>query len=652
METMLANPERMAQEVMAEALEPPPPVDFRAWAISNVRFGAESPIPGPYNPDLFPFFDRILEVLGPEHPARTVVLQKSAQIGGTVLAQIFIGGSLDLDPKLVLYSHPTTDNASRWVKQKWRPFLRQTSSLTRLFPATTSRDGSNSLLYQERIDGRGAIQISGANSEASLSMISPVLQVQDDLSKWEMNNAGDPESQADTRSKAFDWAKIFKISTPLIKAGCRISRAYKESTQERFQVPCPQCGHRHSLEWENFVTSIDPEKPGAAHFTCPKNGCIIEQHDLRDILRQGEWVARNPGAEVVGFYLWSAYSLLESWKRIALTWLAAKGDAAKEQAFFNDYLGLPYEAAGESPPWEEIKAQADEDGHERGVIPPGGLLLSMGIDCQADRVEWHLRTHGSEVRAWTIDYGVIEGHISSTETRAALDRLMVRDWPDTFGNRRAPATVAIDGNAWTDDVFDWARRYPASRVMMVRGVSPDTAPFLAKVKRERSNEGRLLRYARRFWNIGVSPMKSALYKNLTKRDPQARGFNGFPRGMEEEFYIQLCSERRTPIKRRDGGVDYRWMKIPNVRNEVLDTALYADAGAIRQGWRSLTAEQWDALAAVIEKPAVEKGQLDLEDLAVQVAVPRGDPAAEAPAKPIATQTPPASRLRQTGRFRQ
>jgi phage terminase large subunit GpA-like protein len=617
METLLTNPEWMVRDILAETLEPPPPVDFLDWAERNVRFGSESPLPGPYNREQFPFFDRILEVLGPDHPARVIVLQKSAQLGGTVLAQIFTGGSLDLDPCLFMYIHPTTDNGTRWVNTKWRPMLRQTTALVSIFPSTKSRDAGNSMFYLERNDGRGALLVSGANSEASLSQVSPARQVQDDLSKWEMNNAGDPEDQADTRSKAFDWAKIFKISTPLVKAGCRISRAYKNSTQERFQVPCPQCGHMHALEWENFVSNIDPENPGAAHFTCPKNGCIIEQHDLRSMLAKGQWVATNPVAKNVGFFLWTAYSLLERWENIASRWLDSKGDAAKEQTFFNDWLGLPYEAAGEAPPWEEIKAQADESGHQRGIVPVGGLLLSLGLDCQSDRVEWHLRAHGRDVRAWTVDYGVVEYHISMEECRTGLDALLKRTWRDTFGNQRSPATVAIDGNAWTEDVYDWAKRHPASRVMMVRGVASEAAPFIARVKRERSRDGRLLRYARRFFNVGTAPMKAALYKNLSKRDPLSRGFNGFPKGMEDDFFQQLCSERRVPINRKDGYVEFRWKKDPSVRNEVLDTAIYADAGAIRQGWRTLTEEQWDALEAELEKPAVEKGQLDLEDLPVQ-----------------------------------
>ena len=47
--------------------------------------------------------------------------------------------------------------------------------------------------------------------------------VEDDLSKWEPNAAGDPETQADNRARAIEFAKILKISTPLVLPGCKIT---------------------------------------------------------------------------------------------------------------------------------------------------------------------------------------------------------------------------------------------------------------------------------------------------------------------------------------------------------------------------------------------------------------------------------------------
>jgi phage terminase large subunit GpA-like protein len=83
--------------------------------------------PGRYNPERFPFFRVILEALGPEEVARVIVLMGSAQIGKTLIAQIFIAASLDLDPGQILYTHPTEGNAVRYARTKWRPMIQSTT---------------------------------------------------------------------------------------------------------------------------------------------------------------------------------------------------------------------------------------------------------------------------------------------------------------------------------------------------------------------------------------------------------------------------------------------------------------------------------------------------------------------------------------------
>ena len=582
----LANAKRLALKTYAQVMAPPPPVDLRKWAMENIEFTNESQFPGKYNSELFPEFDEILSALSPEHPAREVVMVKSAQVGGTVLAQIFVGGSLALDPSPFLYVFPTIENAARWSKQKWKAMVRNSPILTKLFTSGHGRDALNSLLFMETTDGRGWLQIGGANSEAGLSMVSAPRQVHDDLSKWENNNAGDPEGQADARSKAFLLtAKIFKISTPLIDGSCRISKAYRRSTQGEYHLPCPHCNYSQPLEWENLKANIRDDDSDSAFFTCVSCGGVIEHHHLAGMKERGRWVHRNPDSNVPGFYIWTAYSALADWKIIRENWLKAKGDPQSEQAFLNDWVGVAYKAAGESPPWHEIMVRSDEDGHRRGVVPVGGLLLTMGIDVQADRVECHICAYGAELRSWTVDYVVIEGEIRDKETWKKLDELLHREWLDSFGNRRKIQLAAIDAGAWTSDVHDWARRHPITKVMMIRGVPGDQRQPLEKVKRERNVRGKLLKYDGRFFNVGVSPMKISLYQNLRKTDPLGRGFVGFPQSMGEDFFQQLCSERRVPVQKR-GYVEYQWHKDKDIRNEVLDTKIYADASAIRLGWRT------------------------------------------------------------------
>jgi hypothetical protein len=111
-------------------------------------------------------------------------------------------------------------------------------------------------------------------------------QVQDDLSKWEMNAAGDPESQADSRSRAHELAKILKASTPLVLPECRITKSFEAGSQEYPYVPCPHCDEMQVLEWQNMHAALDPTKPEEAHFTCIACGASIEEHHRRQMLER------------------------------------------------------------------------------------------------------------------------------------------------------------------------------------------------------------------------------------------------------------------------------------------------------------------------------------------------------------------------------
>ena len=602
----IASAERRALAVLAEVLDPPPPVDYLAWAERNVVFSErESPFPGPYNRVLFPGFSEILRALSPDDPCRVVTVVGSAQVGKTVLGNIFTGGSLEMDPGDFLYVHPTEDNARRWSKMKLSPMLRSTSALHRLFPQK-SRDGADSVMYKERADGRGAIQISGANSPASLSLVTMRRQVQDDLAKWEMNLAGDPEAQADSRSRAHEFAKILKLGTPLVLPGCRMTRNFDQGSQEYPYVPCPHCGHFQVLTGDNLRASLDPEHPERAHFTCSGPGCgaAIEEHHRPQILPRLEWRPHNPRAlrEHRSFWIWSAYSYLQSFERIAREWLKAKGDAAAEQTYLNDTEGLAYKAQSESPPWEKLRDRAAVSHYARGTIPCGALAVMLGIDCQIDRVEWQCVGFGRELRRWVIDAGVIPGHITDAGCMARLDALMAQTWANEAGNRIGVDRAAIDGNAWTEDVWGWAKRHPRSKVIMVRGRHEEHAPRIARVKKERNDRtGKLLRYASRFYNFAASVLKMSLYRDVAKEEPGERGYVGFPRGLDDEYFRQLTAERRTAVKRH-GFTIYRWTKDDTQANEALDTMLQAETAANNWGVRGLPDATWDQLEAERETP--------------------------------------------------
>lgn len=591
-------------EATARAWEPPPPVDYLRWAERNIVFSArESSLAGPFNTEQFPHIPTILAALSPEDPCRVVTFMGSAQGGKTTIANVFVGGSMDMDPCDFMFIHPTDDNASRWSKLKLTPMIRGTPALARIFPQR-SRDGSNSVLLKEHKDGLGALLISGANSPASLSQVTMRRQVHDDLSKWEVNAGGDPEQQADSRSRSDEFAKLLKLGTPLVMPGCRTTKSFEAGSQEYPYVPCPHCKHMQVLEWENMLANLDPDHPERAHFSCVACGCDIEEHHRPQLFAGFQYRAHRPAMMRVhrSFWFWSAYSALQSWERIAREYLKAKGDSGAEQTFLNDTAGKPYNAQGEAPSWEVLRDRAATSGYAKGTIPRGALVTAIGADCQADCVEWQLVGYGRESRRYVIDYGIVPGHISDPECQERLDALMLQTWPNESGRRIGIDMLAIDGNAFTEDVWSWARRHKASRVIMVRGRGEDSAPRLQRVRKERNERtGKLLKYARRFFNFGSSVMKMALYRDLGKTDPQKPGYIAFPKGLDDEYFQELTAERRVPIKRH-GFTFWRWRKDDAQANEALDTMLQSEAAATKWGVRGLPDIIWLRLEQERETP--------------------------------------------------
>jgi phage terminase large subunit GpA-like protein len=230
-------------------------------------------------------------------------------------------------------------------------------------------------------------------------------------------------------------------------------------------------------------------------------------------------------------------------------------------------------------------------------------MLIVGLDCQDDYVDGVVVGFGRNLSRQVIARVRIEGHISTPETRAELNRLVEFEWPTAYGSRRKADLCGIDANAWTDDVFDWAKHFPKSRVIMVRGVKGDRRRPLLWCDGNVEPMAASSSTRARFFNVGVNSIKGALYKFLRVEKYDHRGFIDFPAGFDDDYYEQLTAEKRTAIVDRAGFTVYAWIKPRGQRNEQLDCMVYAQAMATKLGWRIMTDEHWDQTGENRELPA-------------------------------------------------
>jgi len=317
-----------------------------------------------------------------------------------------------------------------------------------------------------------------------------------------------------------------------------------------------------------------------------------------------EWRAQNPSAKSHhrSFWIWSAYSYLQTWEQIAREYIKTKGDPSGEQTFMNDTVGKAYEVQGTGRPWEELKARAAKSHYSRGTVPQGALILTIGVDCQLDRVEWVALAHGRQFKRYVVDYGTISKHISEPDCQHNIDALMNRTWPNYCGVSMPVSLTAVDANYSTDDVLAYARRYPSSKLIAVRGNPGDAAPRIARIRRERNEKkGTPLKYSNRFFNLGVNQFKFSLYRDLQKDDPSAPGYFSFPTGLEDRFFQELVSETRV-AKKIAGQTIWRWEKPDRQANEMLDCAIYSTAAALKYGINGMSEPGWRYLEAKYDPP--------------------------------------------------
>jgi len=615
----LNSAEAVIATAMAVAMMPPPPPDITRWCEENIEFDDRSPMPGRFDINRFEFLREIHEVLSPEHPAREVTLRGSAQIAKTEsVVNPTVGAWHEFMALNSLVIHPTTKAAGDWNDQKWAPLRRSAPSLKQMFGRGGADSHSDTKFRQETIDRRGILKITSAGSPDDLAQTSHRLVVMDDLSKFDMHPKGDPEAMAESRTDGFDDAKILRTSTPLILGTCRITRAFQRSDQRFFHVPCPHCANMAPLTWENLRARIDPENLHAAHFSCEACGGLIEHGHKEQIVARGQWVPSNPRGDHPGFHLWRAYAPQRDWASIAVKYAQVMGwtslgavespeaaaqkqtvEAETEQTFWNDVLGLPYEQATGGPNWEWLRDRAEDDEIEslgRGIVPASGVLVTAGVDCQLDRTEVHIVAYGRDYKRWTVDYIVIPHHIGDDECWAALDGLLKTTWRTELGLPLGLDAMAIDVGTYTDAVWSFAKRWPWSKVILVKGAASQNGPVMQPMRFERRADGKAKRRQKRAYMLNVSQMKADFYAWLEKSDPMERGFVQFARGLGDEYFRQISSEVRVLSRSRSGVMTSKWeLAEPSRRNEGLDTMLYSEAAARRKGWAFMTQEQWDVL---------------------------------------------------------
>lgn len=263
--------------------------------------------------DRTPYLRDVMDALSASSPVERVVFMKGAQLGATEAGLNWVGYVIANAPGLMLYVMPTTESARRNVRTRIDPLIDSTPAVRDRVTKARSRDPGNTATLKSFAGGQ--IAFVGANSAVGLRSTPARYLFLDEVDGFphDADGEGDPVALAIQRSVTFRGRrKVFMVSTPTVEGASRIAKAYAESDQRRFFVPCPHCGAYQDLRWPQV--RWDQDHRGGAWYQCEHCGDPIYERHKPAMLAQGEWRATAAGdGRTAGFHLSALYSPFETW---------------------------------------------------------------------------------------------------------------------------------------------------------------------------------------------------------------------------------------------------------------------------------------------------------------------------------------------------
>jgi phage terminase large subunit GpA-like protein len=641
----------------ARGVRPSPVVSPAEWGRDNFIVPVGPQKGQPLDLSLTPHLVEPLEMLRVDSPWTQIAAKKSGQSAFSTLGLVWLMCLIDTAPDDMMIVQPSLTAAKDFNSERLDPLIKSVRVIANKVRAQKSRDADGSKTLEKKFPG-GRLVLTGANSSTDLSAKTIRYMLRDEVDRWpaDLDGQGDPMELCDARQLAFTRSGTHKslvISTPTNKGASRIDVAYAAGDQRKWFVRCPHCDAEITFEFSQLRG--EPHPPFDAHYMAQCCGAQIDSWQQRDMVLRGVWKPTHlgPGRQPSYFFN-SLSSLLTSWDEIWGKYLDSRDDPLKEKGFANLWLGESYEDVGSDLDPARIAVRIED--YQRDVIPPWVGRLVLAADTQDDRFEWALwgfgpASGGAAVEQTLIAAGEIAGDLHEDKPWDDLDALSKHPWPHAGGKAFVADVAMIDtGGHFTQRAYRFVHK--KARWRGIKGSSDRAAMALSTPRRfEVKNAlGRLL-FRVPIYFVGTYDLKLWLSHALKciESDKPLLGGLRLTKDIADEAYLeQMTAEVLAPRERRDGMVVKEWKKI-RPRNEALDLAVYARAGAYGAhpnglGVDRLSPARWAAILA--DRHGLIDAQSDLfapEALAVATEAPPEATVRPTPTEPPAP--PPASPTR-------
>ncbi|WP_444905117.1 terminase gpA endonuclease subunit [Microbulbifer sp. CnH-101-E] len=633
------NLKRLVEEVR-QAWIPQPKIPLIEWLPDNIKLPSEdSDNAGYYRNDYVPYFWGVMHAL--DNPVSwMVVMQKAAQIGWTVLLATDICKVAVTDPARILMLFPKDEKGRLFMDEKLVPIIEGSPAVNRVIDVTTSRKGG-SRSTRKKFPG-GEVRTIGSNSISNVKSTTArrgYVEEPDDTNK-DVGDQGDSIRHLRERLKRMRNKKLIIGGTPAVADLSQVEHYTKLGTMRVLPVTCHDCGDSHVLDWENVRWLKKEEgiphpvfglhQPDTAVYGCPECGSEWDDYRRQANILQTCKAARENGDDFAGWvktqcgedFAEDEIEPIETFMELSELYVcipgtsladvvrdfleaeheAKSGDESARIVFQNNKLGRPYQyAASRLLDHEELQKAAED--YPELSCPAGGLLVTVGIDVQHDRLAISIRAFGRNEESWQMFWGEIDGDTADKrdDCWAALDKLVFQPFKhERFGEIRA-AAVSIDSSdgGTSNAVYHWVRtrdkKHRGVLVMAIKGDSNDfgTKEIFTQPKQVDFNNPKRRtkadRHGVRVYMVGTHKAKDLIAKRLLGTSAYMHSC----KHVRQDYWEQVTAEVKAPSKKHKGRET--WQQRPGRPNEGTDTEVYALHAAHAKGMHKYNEKKWSTI---------------------------------------------------------
>lgn len=529
---------------------------------------------GNYRTDRTPHAREIMRCLSDDHSCKEVVAMVASQMFKTQISLNWFGSTVHQSPSNFLWLMPTGKLHKR-IAARIDKTIAAVDVLKERVAKPNSRSSINNIDTKEYLGG--TLFIATAGSAANLAEVPARRVAIDEVDRCEANvdGEGDPIKLAKARQTTFSYnRKSFYYSSPTIDGESKIKDLFDAGTQRKALAECIHCGHRQELLFENLVRTDD----GLALYPCELCGGMHRESDKTKMFKNGLWsdpVKEN--SEVESFTasaMYQPYGWL-SWSDLLEEYETAKkaldaGNDSMMIVFFNTRLARTWKRNVQTVSFEALKERAES--YQLRLCPYGVLFLTAGVDTQDNRLAVQIVGWGRYLKAWIIDYVELPGDPAEDSVWNSLADLLNTKIEHESGAELKVIASAIDtGGHRGEAVKNFVRSKRIQCPIAVHGAVKVNAQPLSKGSMQDVNwKGVLDKQGVMLHSVGTIEIKHYLFSRIQKdagKDEQQITLH-FSDQLSDEYFAGIISETYNKDKRR-------YEKKPGVRNESLDTLVYA-----------------------------------------------------------------------------